>query len=131
MVAGPAHGIPSSIAHGHRLSDGPRCAPSVSADVVLYLTAVPATSIDVERVFSRGRFLLPYTRNRVKGQTMRALMCLGAWSPADLITADHLKASTAQPEVDNDDSDYEMDPGWDAVMTRKGKGKSKAVSKST
>ncbi len=98
-----------------------------TADLALHLTALLATSIDVERVFSRGRFLLPYTRNRVKGQTMRALMCLGAWSRADLITADYLKASTAQPEVDNDDSDYEMEAGWDAVRTRKTKAKVRAA----
>ncbi|KAJ7933627.1 hypothetical protein B0H13DRAFT_1592206, partial [Mycena leptocephala] len=35
-----------------------------------------ATSVDVERVFSRGRLLLSHVWNRLSAQSTRALMCL-------------------------------------------------------
>ena len=45
-----------------------------------------ATSTSVERVFSQGRQLLHFTRNRLSGQSIRALMCFGDWSRKDLIS---------------------------------------------
>lgn len=45
-----------------------------------------ATSTAVERVFSRGRHLLHYTRSRLSGASVRAYMCLGDWSRNDLIS---------------------------------------------
>ena len=44
------------------------------------LTSIVATSVDVERVFSKGRILLSHVRNRLSVQSTWALMCLGAWS---------------------------------------------------
>ena len=44
-----------------------------------------ATSTAVERVFSQGRHLLPFTRNRLSAASTRALMCLGSWGRADLL----------------------------------------------
>jgi hypothetical protein len=41
---------------------------------------VLATTVDVERVFSMGRLLLPYVRSRLNVQSTHALMCLGSWS---------------------------------------------------
>ncbi|KZV80205.1 putative AC transposase, partial [Exidia glandulosa HHB12029] len=46
---------------------------------------IPATSVDVERVFSRGRQLLPYNRNRLSTDSIRALLCVGAWSRMDFV----------------------------------------------
>ena len=40
----------------------------------------PATSVDVERVFSHGRILLSHLRNWLSPQTTCSLMCLQAWS---------------------------------------------------
>ncbi len=74
-----------------------------------------ATSVDVERTFSRGRLLLPYVRNRLSAQTTRALMCLGNWSALDLIEDDDALAVAQLEEVEGDDSDYEMEEGWDVI----------------
>lgn len=38
-----------------------------------------ASSVHAERVFSRGRILLPHTRNRLDPKSVQALMCLGDW----------------------------------------------------
>ena len=47
----------------------------------------------VERVFSQGRQLLHFTRNRMNSSTLRAHLCLGSWSRLDLIqTSDLIKA---------------------------------------
>jgi hypothetical protein len=44
-----------------------------------------ATSVDVERVFSRGRDLLSYRRNRLSGARLRALLLLGDWHRTGVI----------------------------------------------
>ena len=41
--------------------------------------AIPGTSTPSERVFSGGRQLLPYTRNRMGGKTVQAISCLKSW----------------------------------------------------
>ncbi|EPS92667.1 hypothetical protein FOMPIDRAFT_1104140, partial [Fomitopsis schrenkii] len=52
--------------------------PSLSRMAISYLT-IPATSVDVERIFSRGRLLLPHVRNGMSARSVRALLCLGNW----------------------------------------------------
>ncbi|KAG6888382.1 hypothetical protein C0992_008636 [Termitomyces sp. T32_za158] len=42
--------------------------------------SIPATSVDVEWLFSHGRLLLSHTRNRLSNGSTRALLCLGSWS---------------------------------------------------
>ncbi|KIL64547.1 hypothetical protein M378DRAFT_48155, partial [Amanita muscaria Koide BX008] len=59
--------------------------PRLSLMALNYLS-IPATSVDVERVFSKGRLVLSHVRNRLSAETMRAIMCLGAWTQANLIT---------------------------------------------
>ncbi|KIP01061.1 hypothetical protein PHLGIDRAFT_38406, partial [Phlebiopsis gigantea 11061_1 CR5-6] len=44
-----------------------------------YLSA-PATAVDVERFFSRGRILLSHIRNRLSATSTRALLLVGAWT---------------------------------------------------
>lgn len=44
-----------------------------------------ATSTAVERVFSQGRQLLYFTRNRLSPAMIRASLCFGDWSRKDLI----------------------------------------------
>jgi hypothetical protein len=74
-----------------------------------------ATSVDVERVFSRGRILLSHLRNRMTAQTTRSLMCLNAWSLQDLLQdADILSAIRGLPDLDGDE-DEELEAGWDAI----------------
>ena len=54
------------------------------------LTIFLATSTAVERVFSQGRHLLGFTRNRLNGQSIRRFMCLGSWSSHTLIKDEDL-----------------------------------------
>ncbi|TFK80198.1 HAT dimerization, partial [Polyporus arcularius HHB13444] len=62
--------------------------PCLSRMALDYLS-IPGTSVDVERVFSRGRRCLTHVRSRLSAQTTRALLCLGDWLRYDLIsTAD-------------------------------------------
>jgi hypothetical protein len=58
--------------------------PCLSRMALDFLT-IPATSTGVERMFSRGRLLLPYVRNRLSAQSTRALLCLGYWSKAGFV----------------------------------------------
>ncbi|KZV77954.1 hypothetical protein EXIGLDRAFT_597169, partial [Exidia glandulosa HHB12029] len=46
---------------------------------------IPATSVNVERIFSRGRHLLHYERNRLAPESIRALLCLGEWARIDIL----------------------------------------------
>lgn len=52
-----------------------------------------ATTVDVERVFSKGRILLSHTRNRLSAQNTRALMCVGEWSRMGFIQPGDIKAA--------------------------------------
>jgi hypothetical protein len=74
-----------------------------------------ATSVDVERVFSRGRLVLSHVHSRLSAQTTRAILCLGCWSLLGLVKNSDVKAAAALPDVQGMDSDYEMEDGWDRV----------------
>jgi hypothetical protein len=69
-----------------------------------------ATSVDVERVFSRSRLLLSHIRNRLSAQTTRSLLCLGYWSRLGLIQDKDVTAVAKLPEIPGDD-DVELDDG--------------------
>ena len=44
-----------------------------------------ATSTAVERLFSMGRQLLDFTRNRLSPASIRANLCFGDWARKDLV----------------------------------------------
>ena len=75
-----------------------------------------ASSVEVERVFSRGRLLLTHTRNALSPESMHAVMCLGQWSLLDMIDEEDLKKVSHLPEVEGEDSDVEgvVDTGDDS-----------------
>ncbi|PIL31003.1 hypothetical protein GSI_05696 [Ganoderma sinense ZZ0214-1] len=58
--------------------------PNLSRMAIDYLT-IPATSIDVERLFSHGQLILSHVRSRLSAQTMRAILCVGSWSVLNLV----------------------------------------------
>jgi hypothetical protein len=71
-----------------------------------------ATSVDVERSFSRSRLLLSYERNRLASESIRGIVCVGLWSQQGLVLDADIKAVTAEKvraeEVDErDDWDEE------------------------
>lgn len=55
-----------------------------------------ATSTAVERVFSQGRQLLHFTRNRLSPASTRAFLCLSSWLRTDLIIPDDLVSMVKQ-----------------------------------
>jgi len=79
------------------------------------LTSSVATSIDVERVFSKGRILLSHLCNRLSVQSTRALMCLGAWSLMGYIRYSDVKAVTMLPDLEDDDEEP-LEENWDAIQ---------------
>lgn len=74
-----------------------------------------ATSVDVERVFSKGRLILSHVRNRLSVDTTRALMCLGNWSKQGLVSDDVMKAASKLPDV-KEDEELEEDDYFDDVL---------------
>ncbi len=73
-----------------------------------------ATSIDVERLFSKGRLILSHVRNRMSAGTTRELLCLNNWSKQGLVKMEDLKAAASLPEVSEDNAAGEQE--FDMVL---------------
>jgi hypothetical protein len=86
----------------------------VSPSLIIYLNKNPsASSVAVERIFSKGRLLISHIRNRLSAQSTRALLCLGYWSKLDYIKLDDLKAAASLPDAKNDE-DW-SDEDWSII----------------
>lgn len=85
--------------------------------VLHVLTFFSATSVAVERVFSTGRLLLPHVRNRLKGESARALLCLGSWSRAGLVHPSDARKAAVLEDLEGEDSDVDLGEGWDKIDT--------------
>jgi hypothetical protein len=75
------------------------------------MSFVVATSTAVERVFSQGRQLLSFTRNRLRPSTIRAFLCLGSWGRNDLIFFEDVLAAVkgnSKRKRELSDSDVEV-----------------------
>ena len=75
------------------------------------MSFVVATSTAVERVFSQGRQLLSFTRNRLHPSTIRAFLCLGSWGRNDLIFFEDVLAAVngnSKRKRELSDSDVEV-----------------------
>lgn len=68
-----------------------------------------ATSVNVDRVFSRGRLLLSHVRSHLNADTTRAVLCVGAWSAAGYVKTEDARAVSQLPEVEGDESDIEFE----------------------
>lgn len=64
------------------------------------------TSTDVERVFSHGRKLIADDRGRLSAESVRALMCIGAWKRAGLLHRKDLMDVVEQEEEMQGDFEY-------------------------
>ena len=60
----------------------------------------------MERIFSKGRLILPYTRNKLSAESVRALLCVGDWSRADLIGLDILRDVAAMDDLPGDEEAF-------------------------
>jgi hypothetical protein len=87
---------------------------SIVKSHIFDLTMRTATSVDVERVFSKGRLVLSHVRNGLSVQSTRALMCLGAWSRMYLVKDKDVMEAARLPDVEGNES--ELDNGWDDIL---------------
>jgi hypothetical protein len=72
--------------------------------------SVPATSVDVKRVFSKGRLLLSHVHNRLSVQSTQALLYLSNWSKAGLVKKEDIQHATLLPAVkEGEGSDDELE----------------------
>ncbi|KAF5324122.1 hypothetical protein D9619_011280 [Psilocybe cf. subviscida] len=78
---------------------------------------IPATSVDVERVFSEGRIILSHLRSRLSVQSTRALMCVGVWSKLGYVKdSDITKVVNQTPPLKDDEKEAFLTPDWDAIL---------------
>lgn len=77
------------------------------------LTSKLGTSVEVERVFSQGRLLLPYIRNRLSSESTRALLCLGDWCRRGFVKDGDIKAAALLPDVAGEEPPLAI--GWDSI----------------
>ena len=74
-----------------------------------------ATSIDVERVFSRGWLLLSHTWSQLSTQTTWAVLCVGQWTALKLVKTADVKAVSEMKDEEGIE-EKEMEEGWDLIM---------------
>ncbi|TFK79281.1 hypothetical protein K466DRAFT_505829, partial [Polyporus arcularius HHB13444] len=91
--------------------------PRLSRMALNYLT-IPGTSVDIERVFSRGRLLLPHVRNGLSAHSIRALLCLGEWSLLDLVADTDVEKVVEKLEELDGDEEVVLEDGWDRIKLR-------------
>ena len=73
-----------------------------------------ATSVDVERVFSKGRLVLSHVRNALSVQSTRALLCLGAWSKMGLVKDKDVMQVAKLLDVNGCEAELGVD--WDQIV---------------
>jgi len=76
---------------------------------------IPATSVDVERVFSQGQLLLSHVRCSLSVQSTHALMFLEVWSQMGLVKDSDITAVTILPEVEGEEEELEWN--WDSILS--------------
>ena len=65
--------------------------------IVCVLTAcTAATTVDVERLFSRGRLILNHTRNRSTASRVCSLICLGNWFKHNLVADEDVRVQVCR-----------------------------------
>ncbi|EIW52965.1 hATC-domain-containing protein [Trametes versicolor FP-101664 SS1] len=76
--------------------------PRLSRMAIDYLN-IPATSVEVERIFSRGRLLLSHVRNRLTAESTRASICLAVWAQYGLVDTTDMFRAAQLPEVEENE----------------------------
>jgi hypothetical protein len=75
-----------------------------------------ATSVDVERVFSKGRLVLSHVRNRLSAQTTCTLLCLGAWSLLGYVLSNDVLSVTCLPDLEEGEEEEIPGENWDMIV---------------
>lgn len=101
--------------HLYRMALDYHTVPCKRAFLVLWCITniISGTSVDVERVFSQGRLLLPYVCNRLSSESTRALLCLGDWSRRSFVKDGDIKAAAILPDVIGPEP--RLASGWDDI----------------
>ncbi|KIK76935.1 hypothetical protein PAXRUDRAFT_40339, partial [Paxillus rubicundulus Ve08.2h10] len=68
------------------------------------------TSVDIEQLFSCGHLLLSHVCSQLSAQTTHTLLCLGLWSPLNLIKSQDVEKVVSLPDVCREDE--VMEDGW-------------------
>jgi hypothetical protein len=71
---------------------------------------VPAPSVNVEHIFSRGQLLLSHVQSRLSAQSTCTLLCIGLWSQLGLVKDTDILSVSSLPDVN--DEDAALDDGW-------------------
>ena len=77
------------------------------------LVTFSATSVNIKCTFSQGWILLSHICNQLSVQSMRTLLCLGAWSLMGYVKDCNLKAAAVLPEASCEEEDLAYN--WDAI----------------
>jgi len=85
-----------------------RIYPTLSRMAMDYLS-IPATSVDVECMFSKGRRLLSYERNRMSGRTIHMQMCVGEWVRLGFVRDNDISYVTKAAREDHGDAAMDVD----------------------
>jgi hypothetical protein len=80
-----------------------------------HLILLLATSVGVERTFSKGRILLSHVRNSLSVQSTRALMCLGVWSLQGYVRDKDINEVTKLEELVGEERMEELSADWDSI----------------
>ena len=87
---------------------------SVPSSLLFLLIFCPlATTVDVERVFSRGHLVLPHVHNCLAIQSTHASLCVGVWSSLGLVKDSDIKMSVGKDDVVGKEED--LPENWDAI----------------
>lgn len=70
-------------------------------------TAVPATSVAVERLFSKGRIFISHLRNGLSAASIRTLLCLNNWSTLGFIKDEDVMSVTREDASKESPEDVE------------------------
>ena len=91
-----------------------------------YITNFPslifalAASVRVERIFSRGRLVLPHVRNRLSAESTRAVLCVGEWSRMGWVKDNDILAVTSEPVEEGQLAEDVLEDNWDDLLAQAG-----------
>ncbi len=95
------HVVPSALTHGTQLFVHTWCTiHSVSFHPSCLDLLFPATSVDVECVFSHKHLTLPYICNHLSFESTCAVLCLGFWSTQGLVKDYDIRAALSDGDVE-------------------------------
>ncbi|KAG1859087.1 hypothetical protein C8R48DRAFT_605803, partial [Suillus tomentosus] len=88
--------VTDAIAWWHECCSSYPCLSRMALD---YLT-IPATLVDIERLFSHSRFLLTHIWSCLSVQSTHTLLCLSAWTHLNLVKDEDVTNVATLPDVD-------------------------------